>query len=99
MPQSAIPIHNSVDGQHQDIRSGGVPNQIEFGAITAQITMRMQMWRRKKCQSARPHALLAVPTRRLNEQVLVSLQQRTDPNLHPLLQVREVKKEMGHRYQ
>ena len=47
-----------------------------------------------KMRKAQQHALAGRPYAALMNKVLVSLQQRTDPRLHPLLQVREVKKEM-----
>ena len=47
-----------------------------------------------KMRKAQQHALAGRPYARLMNRVLVSLQQRTDPKMHPLLQVREVKKEL-----
>src|SRR5438128_12481354 len=45
-------------------------------------------------RKAQQHALEGRPYAALMNKVLVSLQQRTDPRLHPLLHVREVKKEL-----
>jgi F-type H+-transporting ATPase subunit gamma len=45
-------------------------------------------------RKAQQHALAGRPYASLMNRVLVSLQRRTDPKLHPLLQVREVKKEL-----
>ena len=47
-----------------------------------------------KMRKAQQHALAGRPYAALMNKVLVSLQQRTDARLHPLLQVREVKKEL-----
>ena len=47
-----------------------------------------------KMRKAQQHALAGRPYAALMNKVLVSLQQRTDPRLHPLLHVREVKKEL-----
>ena len=47
-----------------------------------------------KMRKAQQHALAGRPYAGLMNRVLVSLQQRTDPKSHPLLQVREVKKEL-----
>lgn len=47
-----------------------------------------------KMRKAQQHALAGRPYARLMNRVLVSLQQRTDPKLHPLLQVRDVKREL-----
>src|SRR5258708_6755770 len=54
----------------------------------------MQMVAASKMRKAQQHALAGRPYARLLNRVLVSLQQRTDPKLHPLLQIREVKKEL-----
>src|SRR3954454_8440740 len=54
----------------------------------------MQMVSASKMRRAQQHALAGRPYAGLLNRVLVSLQKRTDPKLHPLLQVREVKKEL-----
>jgi F-type H+-transporting ATPase subunit gamma len=61
---------------------------------TAQITKAMQMVAASKMRKAQQAALASRPYAELMNRVLVSLQQRTDPNLHPLLQVRPVRKEL-----
>ncbi|HSH40175.1 MAG TPA: ATP synthase F1 subunit gamma [Chthoniobacterales bacterium] len=61
---------------------------------TAQITKAMQMVAASKMRKAQLHALAGRPYAGLMNRVLVSLQQRTDAALHPLLQVREVKREL-----
>src|SRR6478752_7466003 len=73
----------------QDIR-----RRIKSIRNTAQITKAMQMVAASKMRKAQQHALAGRPYAALMNKVLVSLQQRTDPRLHPLLQVHEVKKEM-----
>ena len=73
----------------QDIR-----RRIKSIRNTAQITKAMQMVAASKMRKAQQHALAGRPYARLMNRVLVSLQQRTDHKLHPLLQVREVKKEL-----
>ncbi len=73
----------------QDIR-----RRIKSIRNTAQITKAMQMVAASKMRKAQQHALAGRPYASLMNRVLVSLQQRTDPKLHPLLQVREVKKEL-----
>ena len=73
----------------QDIR-----RRIKSIRNTAQITKAMQMVAASKMRKAQQHALAGRPYARLMNRVLVSLQQRTDPKMHPLLQVREVKKEL-----
>ena len=47
-----------------------------------------------KMRKAQQHALAGRPYAALMNRVLVSLQKRTDPTLHPLLHIREVKKEL-----
>ncbi len=47
-----------------------------------------------KMRRAQQHALAGRPYAKLMNKVLVSLQERTDSKLHPLLQVRPVKKEL-----
>jgi F-type H+-transporting ATPase subunit gamma len=59
-----------------------------------QLTKAMQMVAASKMRKAQQHALGGRPYASLMNRVLVSLQQRTDPKLHPLLQLREVKKEL-----
>ncbi|MGI9115226.1 MAG: ATP synthase F1 subunit gamma [Chthoniobacterales bacterium] len=73
----------------QDIR-----RRIKSIRNTAQITKAMQMVAASKMRKAQAAALAGRPYASLMNRVLVSLQQRTDPKLHPLLQVREVKKEL-----
>src|SRR2546430_4662172 len=73
----------------QDIR-----RRIKSIRNTAQITKAMQMVAASKMRKAQQHALAGRPYAALMNKVLVSLQQRTDPRLHPLLQVRDVKKEL-----
>ena len=73
----------------QDIR-----RRIKSIRNTAQITKAMQMVAASKMRKAQQHALAGRSYAGLMNRVLVSLQQRTDPKLHPLLHVREVKKEL-----
>lgn len=73
----------------QDIR-----RRIKSIRNTAQITKAMQMVAASKMRRAQQHALAGRPYAALMNKVLVSLQQRTDHKLHPLLQVREVKREL-----
>ena len=73
----------------QDIR-----RRIKSIRNTAQITKAMQMVAASKMRKAQAHALAGRPYATLMNKVLVSLQHRTDAKLHPLLQVREVKKEL-----
>ncbi len=73
----------------QDIR-----RRIKSIRNTAQITKAMQMVAASKMRRAQQHALAGRPYAALMNRVLVSLQKRTDPTLHPLLQVRELKKEL-----
>jgi F-type H+-transporting ATPase subunit gamma len=61
---------------------------------TAQITKAMQMVAASKMRKAQMHALAGRPYASLMNRVLVSLRQRADATLHPLLQVREVKREL-----
>src|SRR5213078_1848122 len=61
---------------------------------TAQITKAMQMVAASKMRRAQQHALAGRPYAALMNKVLVSLQKRTDPTLHPLLQIREIRKEL-----
>jgi F-type H+-transporting ATPase subunit gamma len=73
----------------QDIR-----RRIKSIRNTAQITKAMQMVAASKMRRAQQHALAGRPYAGLMNRVLVSLQKRTDPTLHPLLHIREVKKEL-----
>src|ERR1700730_4944010 len=73
----------------QDIR-----RRIKSIRNTAQITKAMQMVAASKMRRAQQHALAGRPYASLMNKVLVSLQQRTDPKLHPLLEVRPVRKEL-----
>ena len=61
---------------------------------TAQITKAMQMVAASKMRRAQQQALAGRPYATVMNKVIVSLQKRTDPKLHPLLQVREIKKEL-----
>src|SRR5712672_1522252 len=73
----------------QDIR-----RRIRSIRNTAQITKAMQMVAASKMRKAQQAALAGRPYAGLMNKVFVSLQHRTDTKLHPLLQVREVKKEL-----
>jgi F-type H+-transporting ATPase subunit gamma len=73
----------------QDIR-----RRIRSIRNTAQITKAMQMVAASKMRKAQQHALAGRPYATLMNKVLVSLQQRIDPGVHPLLNVREVKREL-----
>ena len=73
----------------QDIR-----RRIKSIRNTAQITKAMQMVAASKMRRAQQHALAGRPYAALMNKVLVSLQKRTDPTLHPLLHIREVRKEL-----
>jgi F-type H+-transporting ATPase subunit gamma len=73
----------------QDIR-----RRIKSIRNTAQITKAMQMVAASKMRKAQQNALAGRPYAALMNKVLVSLQKRTDPRLHPLLHIREVKKEL-----
>jgi F-type H+-transporting ATPase subunit gamma len=61
---------------------------------TAQITKAMQMVAASKMRKAQAAALAGRPYADLMNRVLVSLSKRTNPELSPLLEVREVKKEL-----
>jgi F-type H+-transporting ATPase subunit gamma len=61
---------------------------------TAQITKAMQMVAASKMRKAQQQALAGRPYAELMNKVLVSLQKRTNPRLHPLLEVRPLKKEL-----
>src|SRR5881275_911375 len=73
----------------QDIR-----RRIKSIRNIGQLTKAMQMVAASKMRKAQQHALAGRPYAALMNKVLVSLQKRTDPTLHPLLHVREVKKEL-----
>ncbi len=73
----------------QDIR-----RRIKSIRSTAQITKAMQMVAASKMRKAQQHALAGRPYAALMNKVLVSLQQRIDPRLYPLLDIRELKKEL-----
>jgi F-type H+-transporting ATPase subunit gamma len=73
----------------QDIR-----RRIKSIRNTSQITKALQMVAASKMRKAQNLALSGRPYASLMNRVLVSLQQRTDSKLHPLLQIREVKKEL-----
>jgi F-type H+-transporting ATPase subunit gamma len=73
--------------QHMRRRIRGVRN-------ISQITKAMQMVAASKMRRAQQAALAGRPYASLMNEVLVSLQQRTDAKLHPLLEVREVKREL-----
>src|SRR3954451_13314475 len=73
----------------QDIR-----RRIKSIRNTAQITKAMQMVAASKMRRAQQAALAGRPYAELMNRVMVSLQQRTDPKLHPLLEVRPVRKEL-----
>src|SRR5205814_624107 len=61
---------------------------------TAQITKAMQMVAASKMRRAQQSALAGRPYAQLMNRVLVSLQQRTDPKLHPLLEIRPIRREL-----
>src|SRR3982751_6587486 len=73
----------------QDIR-----RRIKSIRNIGQMTKAMQMVAASKMRRAQQGALAGRPYSGLMNRVLVSLQKRTDPKLHPLLQVREVKREL-----
>jgi F-type H+-transporting ATPase subunit gamma len=73
----------------QDIR-----RRIKSIRNIGQLTKAMQMVAASKMRKAQNVALAGRPYATLMNRVLVSLQQRTDAKFHPLLQVREVKKEL-----
>ncbi len=73
----------------QDIR-----RRIKSIRNIGQLTKAMQMVAASKMRKAQQHALAGRPYAALMNKVLVSLQKRTDPRLHPLLHIREVKKEL-----
>ena len=73
----------------QDIR-----RRIKSIRNTAQITKAMQMVAASKMRRAQQHALAGRPYASLLNHVLVSVQRRTDPRFHPLLNIREMKREL-----
>jgi F-type H+-transporting ATPase subunit gamma len=73
----------------QDIR-----RRIKSIRNIGQLTKAMQMVAASKMRRAQQHALAGRPYAGLMNKVLVSLQKRTDPRLHPLLEVRDMKKEL-----
>jgi len=73
----------------QDIR-----RRIKSIRNTSQITKALQMVAASKMRKAQMAALAGRPYASLLNRVLVSLQHRTDSKLHPLLQKRELKKEL-----
>jgi F-type H+-transporting ATPase subunit gamma len=73
----------------QDIR-----RRIKSIRNTAQITKAMQMVAASKMRKAQQHALAGRPYSELLNRVLVSLKSRTNPLLHPLLQIRPTGKEL-----
>jgi F-type H+-transporting ATPase subunit gamma len=73
----------------QDIR-----RRIKSIRNIGQLTKAMQMVAASKMRKAQQHALAGRPYASLMNKVLVSLQKRTDPRLHPLLNIRDVNKEL-----
>ena len=73
----------------QDIR-----RRIKSIRNIGQLTKAMQMVAASKMRRAQQAALAGRPYATLMNKVLVSLQKWTDPKLHPLLQVRPVKREL-----
>jgi F-type H+-transporting ATPase subunit gamma len=73
----------------QDIR-----RRIKSIRNIGQLTKAMQMVAASKMRRAQQQALAGRPYAALMNRVLVSLQKRTDPRLHPLLDIRDVKKEL-----
>jgi F-type H+-transporting ATPase subunit gamma len=73
----------------QDIR-----RRIKSIRNIGQLTKAMQMVAASKMRKAQQHALAGRPYAELMNKVLVSLQQRTDPRLHPLLEIRPLKREL-----
>ena len=73
----------------QDIR-----RRIKSIRNTSQITKALQMVAASKMRKAQMAAVAGRPYASLLNRVLVSLQHRTDSKLHPLLQKRELKKEL-----
>src|SRR5216684_54826 len=73
----------------QDIR-----RRIKSIRNIGQLTKAMQMVAASKMRKAQQHALAGRPYAALMNKVLVSLQRRTDPRLHPLLEIRPLTKEL-----
>ncbi len=73
----------------QDIR-----RRIKSIRNIGQLTKAMQMVAASKMRKAQQHALAGRSYASIMNKVLVSLQRRTDPMFHALLEVREVKKEL-----
>src|ERR1700724_356803 len=73
----------------QDIR-----RRIKSIRNIGQLTKAMQMVAASKMRRAQQQALAGRPYAALMNRVLVSLQKRTDPRLHPLLNIRDVKREL-----
>jgi F-type H+-transporting ATPase subunit gamma len=73
----------------QDIR-----RRIKSIRNIGQLTKAMQMVAASKMRRAQQQALAGRPYSALMNRVLVSLQKRTDPRLHPLLNIRDVKNEL-----
>jgi F-type H+-transporting ATPase subunit gamma len=73
----------------QDIR-----RRIKSIRNIGQLTKAMQMVAASKMRKAQNVALAGRPYAGLMNRVIVSLRERTDPMLHPLLHIREVKKEL-----
>src|SRR5437667_11465820 len=73
----------------QDIR-----RRIRSIRKAAQISIAMQMVAASKMSKAQQHALAGRPYAALMNKVFVSLQKRTDPKLHPLLEIRPLKREL-----
>src|SRR6201984_530530 len=73
----------------QDIR-----RRIKTIRNIGQLTKAMQMVAASKMRKAQQHALAGRSYAALMNKVLVSLQKRTDPRLHLLLHIRELKREL-----
>lgn len=73
----------------QDIR-----RRIKSIRNIGQLTKAMQMVAASKMRRAQQQALAGRPYAALMNRVLVSLQKRTDPRFHPLLNIRDIKKEL-----
>jgi len=71
-----------------------IRHRIKSIGNTAQITKAMQMVAASKMRKAQQHALEGRPYAELMNKVLVSLQKRTNPESHPLLEVRSLRKEL-----
>ena len=87
--------HLASNGRNtRDIR-----RRIKSISNTAQITKAMQMVAASKMRKAQQRALAGRPYAALMNKVLVSLQERTDSKLHPLLQVRAGEEGAGAHHQ